>query len=117
MEANGFTSCSRAKPLLLSTAAGGSVGMVTGGECLGEMALLTATPHSATATARTLVETAVLDRRSLAELIRLRPDIGVLIYKNLATGLGEKLKRADLSGSRIRRRSQRAKNFRRRDRQ
>ena len=96
-------------------AAGGSVGMVTSGECLGEMALLTATPHSATATARTVVETAALDRRSLAELIRLRPDIGVLIYKNLATGLGEKLKRADLSGSRIRRGSQRAKIFRRRD--
>ena len=91
--------------------------MVTGGECLGEMSLLTATPHSATATARTVVETAVLDRQNLAELIRLRPDIGVQIYKNLATGLGEKLKRADLSVNRARRMSPRARSYRRSDRQ
>jgi len=75
---------------------GDSVGMVTTGECLGELSLLTAAPHSATATARTVVETAVLDRQHLAELLRLRPDIGAQMYKNLATGLGEKLKRADL---------------------
>ena len=76
---------------------GGPVGMVTSGECLGEMSLLSAAPHSATANAQTLVETAVLDRQDLAELTRLRPDIGIQIYKNLALGLGEKLKRADLS--------------------
>jgi hypothetical protein len=45
----------------------------------------------------TVVETAVLDRRDLTELIRLRPDIGIQIYRNLAQGLGNKLKRADLS--------------------
>jgi GNAT superfamily N-acetyltransferase len=73
------------------------VGVVRKGECLGEMALLRATPHSATATARTAVETAVLGHRDLAELIRLRPDIGLLIYKNLAVGMGEKLKRSDVS--------------------
>ena len=44
-----------------------------------------------------MVETAVLNRRDLAELIRLRPDIGIQMYKNLAMGLGEKLKRADFS--------------------
>ncbi|HVO93259.1 MAG TPA: GNAT family N-acetyltransferase [Terriglobales bacterium] len=97
--------------------AGGPVGMVSGGECLGEISLLTTSPHSATATARTSVDAAVLERRNLAELIRLRPDIGVQIYKNLATGLGEKLKRADLSGHRARRRSPRAKHYRRRERQ
>jgi GNAT superfamily N-acetyltransferase len=75
----------------------GSVGFVTGGECLGELSLLTDAPHSATASARTAVETAVLNRRDLAQLIRLRPDIGIQIYKNLAMGLGEKLKRADLT--------------------
>jgi hypothetical protein len=42
----------------------------------------------------------VLDRQDLAELIRLRPDIGIQIYKNLAVGLGEKLKRAGLSSLR-----------------
>jgi CRP-like cAMP-binding protein len=76
------------------------VGSVTGGECLGELSLLTRAPHSATATARTAVETAVLDRRDLEELIRMRPDIGIQIYKNLAIGLGEKLKRTDASSLR-----------------
>jgi GNAT superfamily N-acetyltransferase len=70
------------------------VGLVHGGECLGEMALLTAAPHSATATARTHVETAVLRHQDLAELIRLRPDIGLHLYRNLAIGIGEKLKRS-----------------------
>jgi hypothetical protein len=74
-----------------------SVGMVRSGECLGEMSLLSATAHSATATARTLVETAVLERQDLVELIRLRPDIGLQIYRNLAVGMGAKLKRLDSS--------------------
>jgi len=73
------------------------VGMVRSGECLGEMSLLTTAAHSATATARTRVETAVLDHIDLAELVRLRPDIGLHLYRNLAVGTGEKLKRLDLS--------------------
>jgi ribosomal protein S18 acetylase RimI-like enzyme len=73
-----------------------SVGIVRSGECLGEMSLLTNAPHSATATARTQVETAVLGHQDLAELIRLRPDIGLHIYRNLAVGMGEKLKRLDV---------------------
>jgi GNAT superfamily N-acetyltransferase len=72
------------------------VGIVSKGECLGEISLLTAAAHSATATARTPVETAILGHRDLAELIRLRPDIGLHIYRNLAVGLGEKLKRAGI---------------------
>jgi CRP-like cAMP-binding protein len=59
------------------------------------MSLLSAAAHSATATARTPVETAVLGHQELAELIRLRPDIGLLIYRNLAVGMGEKLQRLD----------------------
>jgi ribosomal protein S18 acetylase RimI-like enzyme len=77
-----------------STAA---VGVVRSGECLGEMSLLRTAAHSATAAARTRVETAVLGHQDLAELIRLRPDIGLLIYRNLAVGMGEKLKRLDVS--------------------
>jgi ribosomal protein S18 acetylase RimI-like enzyme len=73
--------------------AAAAVGVVRAGECLGEISLLTAASHSATATARTPVETAVLGHQHLAELIRLRPDIGLLIYRNLAVGVGEKLKR------------------------
>jgi GNAT superfamily N-acetyltransferase len=69
------------------------VGVVSGGQCLGEMALLTAAVHSATATARMPVETAVLEHQELAGLIRQRPDIGLQLYRNLAVGVGEKLKR------------------------
>jgi GNAT superfamily N-acetyltransferase len=72
------------------------VGVVRGGECLGEMSLLTTAVHSATATARTPVETAVLDHQELAELIRQRPDIGLRLYRNLAVGVGEKLKRLNV---------------------
>jgi hypothetical protein len=50
-----------------------------------------------TATARTRVETAVLGHEDLAELIRLRPDIGLHIYRNLAVGMGQKLMRVDVS--------------------
>jgi len=73
------------------------VGVVRSGECLGEMSLITAAAHSATATALTRVETAVLGHRDLGELIRLRPDIGLHIYRKLAVGMGEKLKRLDVS--------------------
>jgi CRP-like cAMP-binding protein len=58
------------------------------------MSLLTGQAHSATARALTDVETAVLGHRDLAELIRLRPDIGLRTYRNLAVGMGEKLKRS-----------------------
>jgi N-acetylglutamate synthase-like GNAT family acetyltransferase len=74
-----------------------SLGVVTKGECLGEMSLLTAAAHSATAVAGTSVETAVLSHRDLAELIRLRPDIGLHLYRNLAVGMGQKLKRAGIA--------------------
>jgi CRP-like cAMP-binding protein len=57
------------------------------------MSLLTGAVHSATATAVTRVETALLGHEDLAELIRQRPDIGLHIYRNLAVGMGEKLKR------------------------
>ncbi len=68
-----------------------SLGIVEKGECLGEMSLLAEALHSATARARSDVETAVLSHGDLAELIRLRPDIGLCIYKNLAIGISEKL--------------------------
>jgi hypothetical protein len=73
------------------------VGVVRTGEGLGEMSLLTAMVHSATATARTRVEAAVLGHEDLAELIRRRPDIGLHIYRNLAVGMGQKLQRLDSS--------------------
>jgi len=61
------------------------------GECLGEISMLRQTPHSVTATARTRVAAAVLSHTEVEKIARLRPDIGVVIYRNLAVGLGGKL--------------------------
>jgi hypothetical protein len=72
------------------------VGKVLPGECLGEISLLTKSNHSATARARTRLEVAVLPHEELIRLIHLRPDIGVIVYRNLATGLGKKLIRSGL---------------------
>ena len=70
-----------------------TIGTVRTGETCGEVSLLSARPHSATATAEGHVEAAELLQRDLADLIRRRPDIGVIIYRNLAVGLGDKLLR------------------------
>jgi CRP-like cAMP-binding protein len=72
------------------------IGTVRSGECLGESAVLAGGNHSATARAATPVEVGVLARADLESLVRLRPGIGVVLYRNLARGLGEKLRRADL---------------------
>ncbi len=71
------------------------VGQVSTGDAVGEISLLTCEPHSATITAEEPVLAATLSGESLAELVRLRPDIGVVLYRNLAVGLGEKLRWAD----------------------
>ncbi|MHC5115089.1 MAG: GNAT family N-acetyltransferase [Planctomycetota bacterium] len=74
-----------------------SVGYVESGEALGEMGLLADAPHSATATTRTRVEAARMEAGDLGQLIRRRPDIGLVIYRNLANGLGHKLARTDIA--------------------
>lgn len=74
-----------------------AIGAVGPGECLGEVALLAGGSHSATAIANTTGELGVLTRDQLTGLVRRRPDIGVILYRNLARGLGEKLRRADLA--------------------
>jgi len=73
------------------------VGVVRAGECLGEMSLLTGQPHSASATATQPADTATLGHADLTGLIRARPDIGLVIFRNLAIGLGAKLGRAPLA--------------------
>ncbi|MBH0200966.1 MAG: GNAT family N-acetyltransferase [Nitrospira sp.] len=70
------------------------IGTVHTGETCGEVSLLSARQHSATATAVNDIEVAELLRHDLEDLIRRRPDIGVIIYRNLAVGLGEKLLRS-----------------------
>lgn len=68
------------------------VGTVGAGESLGEMSLLSGAPYAATATAQNHIETAVLDHPSFNELIRLRPDIAVVIYRNFADDVAQKLR-------------------------
>lgn len=71
------------------------VGHVGRGESLGEIGVLTGQPHSADAIAESAASLGVLQAEALAELSRLRPDIGLVIHRNLAIGLGEKLLRMD----------------------
>ena len=71
-----------------------TIGRVCAGEICGEVSLLSSKPHSATAAAETCVEAGELLQCDLADLIRRRPDIGVIIYRNLAVGLGDKLARS-----------------------
>ncbi len=73
------------------------VGRVKKGETLGEFSLLSSKPRTASAMTHTPVETAVLSYHDLGDLVRRRPDIGVIIYRNLGIGLGEKLLRSDQS--------------------
>ncbi len=88
--------------LLLSGSAGVSidlsalVGSIGSGETAGELSLISADhPHAATITASENLEAAVLDHDALTQLVRQRPDIGVIIYRNLGAQLGEKLLRAN----------------------
>jgi len=77
------------------TVDGKAVGGLGPGDCVGELALLDQQLHSATTTAQTPVTTAVLPHTEIHRLARSRPDIGLVMYRNLAGGLGEKLRRAD----------------------
>jgi GNAT superfamily N-acetyltransferase len=74
------------------------IGKVGRGETLGELSLLTNNLRTATAVVvhSSELEAASLTYDNLIELTRLRPDIAVTIYRNLATGLGEKLKRSNI---------------------
>ena len=74
---------------------GMSLGTVGPGECLGEVAFLHDGRHAAQATASTAVDAGVLTRGALNGLSRRRPDIGSVVYRNIARGLGAKLRRAD----------------------
>jgi len=75
---------------------GCSAGVSGAGECIGEVALLTGSPHAASAVARSEVHTGVIRKEDLAALVRQRPDIGVVLYRNLAEGVGSRLRQFDL---------------------
>jgi len=73
---------------------GTPVGSVGPGESLGEVSLVRGGPHAATAVAESAGSLGVLTRDDLAELERQRPDLAMVVYRNLARGLGAKLRRA-----------------------
>ena len=74
---------------------GNTVGKVAAGDSLGELSILKEDAHHVTATATAPLETAVFEREAISTLIRRRPDIGVIVFRNLATELGAKLLRKD----------------------
>jgi hypothetical protein len=71
------------------------VGTIEEGEIACELSLISDHPHTATITATSDIEAAVLDHEAITQLARQRPDIGLIIYRNLAAQLGKKLLRAD----------------------
>jgi GNAT superfamily N-acetyltransferase len=71
------------------------VGRVSPGGTVGENAMLSETRHSATVSALAPVLGAVLSRSRLLEVTARRPDIAVVLYRNLAVELGGKLRRTD----------------------
>lgn len=71
------------------------VGVISKNECLGETALLNQRPHTVCAKTTKDTEVAAIKKDDLIELMRRRPDIGVVLYKNLARSLGRKLRELD----------------------
>ena len=76
----------------------GEIGRIGNGQCLGETSLLyepeDAPAHSADAVAVTDVEVASFDVDEFRRFVRRHPDIGVVIYRNLAADVSGKLHRA-----------------------
>lgn len=71
------------------------LGEVVRGDVVGERGLLEGGRHGSTARARTQLEVATLDSSALERLVRLRPDVALVLYRNLARGLGRKLDSAN----------------------
>ena len=71
------------------------IGTICTGECFGEVSVLSSISTGASAFSAAAVQLAVLTKQDLSDLIRLRPDIGVIVYKNLAQSLGRKLTAVD----------------------
>ena len=71
------------------------IGVVQSGDVVGERGLLAGGQHRSTARAKDRLRVATLDAESLASLSRQRPDIALVLYRNLAYGLGRKLDAAN----------------------
>ncbi len=75
------------------------LGSVDAGDALGESSMLTQTPRSVAARTTSETTLARLTQDTLAELARSRPDIAVVLYRNLTIGLGKKLRQSNSSPS------------------
>lgn len=74
---------------------GHRLGALGAGEVLGEVAALTGAPHSVDVLATTDLVAARLDRANLRRIARQRPDIGLVMYRNLASGLSDRLRQTN----------------------
>jgi len=74
---------------------GSPVGRVAVGGTVGERAMLSESSHSASVSTPTGTVVGVLTREDFRELTARRPDIAVILYRNLAMELGAKLRSVD----------------------
>lgn len=81
--------------VLLGT--GNLVGEVGAGDVVGENALLAQARRTGSVEATEAVVAAVMTRDRLREIRNRRPDIAVVLYRNLARELGRKLREADIT--------------------
>jgi CRP-like cAMP-binding protein len=69
-----------------------SVGKVESGDFLGEIALVSRQPYTATAVAATDVQLIALKYQDFENLINRYPRIGLRVMRNIAISVGEKLR-------------------------
>lgn len=72
-----------------------TVGSVSPNQFAGEISLLHGTPHQASLLAQEPTRALVFERDLVEPLLRKRPDIGVVLHKNLADQLAQKLLKVD----------------------
>ncbi len=81
--------------VLVRSPAGRELARLGRGQCVGELAMLSGVDHSAGATAVSRLRAAALSADRLEALVRQRPDIALVLYRNVARELAEKLRAAN----------------------
>ncbi len=81
--------------VLVRSPAGRELARLGRGQCVGELAMLSGVDHSAGATAVSGLRAAALSADRLEALVRQRPDIALVLYRNVARELAEKLRAAN----------------------
>ncbi len=71
---------------------GRRIAVLASGACVGERSLMTGVDHAVATYAIGEAELAMLKVDAMDRLVRRRPDIGVILYRNLARELAEKLR-------------------------